>query len=174
MFFDDWPSVGRAALLTVLTYLAMLGVLRAAGPRAISKLSAHDLIVTVALGSLVASIPLQSSVTFVRGVMIIAMFLALQRIVKFLNRRSPLARTLTRSEPTLVVYDGRMLEDRAHAAHLPASDIRAAVRSAGLVSLEQAFAVVLEIDGSLSVVRRADARDHSALEGLELPSSARG
>ena len=174
MFFDDWSSLGRAALLTVLTYVAMLMVLRVAGPRAISKLSAHDLIVTVALGSLVATIPLQSSVTLARGVVIIAMFLALQRIVKFLNRRWPMVRAVTRSDPTLVVYDGRMLEDRARAAHLPPGDIRAAVRSAGLVSLQQAFAVVLEIDGSLSVIRRAEATDHSALEGLDVPVSARG
>ena len=172
MFFDDWSQVGRAALLTVLVYLAMLTVIRAAGSRAISKMSAHDMVVTVALGSLVATIPLQSSVTLVRGVVILAMFLALQRLLKYLNRRWPLADAVIRGEPTLVVYDGRVLDERTRALHLTDGDVRAAVRGAGLVSLDQAFAVVLELDGSWSVIRRTDARDQSALEGLQLPDGA--
>ena len=169
MFFDGWSDVGRAVLLTVLVYLAMLAVIRAAGSRAISKMSAHDMVVTVALGSLVATIPLQSSVTLTRGVVILATFLALQRALKAANRRWPHAGTVIRGDPTLVLYDGRVIDERTRALHLTDNDVRAAVRSAGLASLDQALAVVLEIDGSWSVIRRTDARDHSALEGLSLP-----
>lgn len=173
MFFDDWSHVGRAALLTVLAYLAMLVVIRVAGARAISKMSAHDLIVTVALGSLVATIPLQSSVSLVRGVVILATFLALQRALKYVNRRWRGAGAVIRGDPTLVVYDGRLIAERARALHVTENDVRAAVRGAGLVSIDQAFAVVLELDGSWSVIGRTDARDHSALDGLELPDASR-
>lgn len=174
MLFDDWPQLGRAALLTVLVYLAMLLVIRAAGSRAISKMSAHDMVVTVALGSIIATIPLQSSVTLARGVVILAMFLALQRALKYMNRRWPVASAVIRGNPTLVVYDGRILDDRARALHLTEADVRAAIRGAGLVSLDQAHAVVLELDGSWSVIRHADAKDHSALEGLDVPVAGRG
>ena len=173
MFFDGWPQLGRAALLTVLVYLAMLTVIRAAGSRAISKMSAHDMVVTVALGSLIATIPLQTSVTLARGVVILAVFLALQRVLKYMNRRWPVAGAVIRGSPALVVYEGRILDERTRALHLTDGDVRAAVRGAGLVSLDQAHAVVLELDGTWSVIRRAEAADHSALEGLDVPGIRR-
>ena len=169
MFFDDWSQIGRAALLTALVYLAVLAVLRAAGSRAIAKMSAHDLMVTVALGSLLATIPLQSSVSFAHGLIIIAAFLALQRALNWLHVRWPRAGEVIRGDPTLVLYEGRFLRDRMRASHVAVEDVRAAVRNAGLASLQQVHAVVLEIDGSWSVIQRGETGDGSALEGLDLP-----
>lgn len=169
MFFDDWSQIGRAALLTALVYFAVLAMLRAVGSRALAKMSAHGLVVTVALGSLLATIPLQSSVSLVHGTVIIALFLALQRTLNWLNVRWPHVGEVIRGEPTLVLYEGRMIRDRMLASHVSAEDVRAAVRNAGLASLQQVHAVVLEIDGSWSVIERGETGDGSALAGLDLP-----
>ena len=48
-------------------------------------------------------------------------------------------------------------------------EIRAAVRSQGVASLKDVEAVVLETDGSFSVVRRGNGQSGSSLDGIALP-----
>ncbi len=55
MFFNDF---GRVALMAGLAYLALVGLVRASGKRTLAKMNAFDLVVTVALGSCLATIVL--------------------------------------------------------------------------------------------------------------------
>jgi hypothetical protein len=63
----------------------------------------------------------------------------------------------------------QLLLDRIQDLKLREEEIHAAVRAAGLGSLHEAQAVVLETDGEWSVIARADAGDLSAFKDLDLP-----
>jgi hypothetical protein len=54
MFFDGWDSVARIVVLAALIYTILVAALRIIGEQALAKMSAYDLIVTVALGSFLA------------------------------------------------------------------------------------------------------------------------
>jgi uncharacterized membrane protein YcaP (DUF421 family) len=58
------------------------------------------------------------------------------------------------SEPTLVVENGKVLEVALRRELIRPADVEAAARSHGLGSLDEAAAIVLETDGSFSVIRR--------------------
>ncbi len=58
---------------------------------------------------------------------------------------------------------------QARVTRVTRDEIRTAVRSAGLPSLADAEAVVLETDGSFSVIRRGDGACPSSLEGVQTP-----
>ena len=145
------------------------GVAEVIGARALAKMSAYDLIVSIALGSLVAAVPLSSSMTVSDGFAAIITFLALQEVTRFLQARYRAAHHLVRERPHLVVWDGRFIDDRMKEVDVSADEIRAAVRQAGLMSLGDAQAVVLENDGAWSVLRREETPDLSALDGLDIP-----
>jgi uncharacterized membrane protein YcaP (DUF421 family) len=49
--FDDWTGVARVLVFAPLAYAALVAVLRISGKRTLAKMSAFDLVVTVALGS---------------------------------------------------------------------------------------------------------------------------
>jgi uncharacterized membrane protein YcaP (DUF421 family) len=66
--------------------------------------------------------------------------------------RSGLVARLVKAEPTLLLHGGRMLEAALRRERVTRAEVLAAVRGAGLGSPEQAEAVVLETDGSLSVI----------------------
>ena len=51
MFFSRWASIGRIVLLATLVHLALAAALRITGPRALAKVSASDLMITIALSS---------------------------------------------------------------------------------------------------------------------------
>ena len=67
MVFDRWSDVGRCWCWAPLAYVVMVVVLRMSGKRTLAKLNAFDLVVTVALGSVLATIALSSDVSFVDG-----------------------------------------------------------------------------------------------------------
>ena len=67
MFFDSWASLGRTAVVGILAYVALVLLLRVSGKRTLSSMNAFDLVVTVALGSTLASVFLSSSVPLARG-----------------------------------------------------------------------------------------------------------
>ena len=55
------------------------------------------------------------------------------------------------------------------ASRVTQDEVRAAVRAAGLASLGEAEAVVLETDGSFSVIRRGEGSSRSSLDGVRGP-----
>ena len=169
MFFHSWESILRVALSAAIIYVVIVLALRVAGAPALAKMSGYDMIVTVALGSLVATIPLTAGLTVSDGFAAVVTFLVLQQITRWLQARSKHAHHVVRERPHLVVWDGELLQDRLLDISISADEVRAAVRRAGMLSVSQAQAVILENDGEWSVIPRTDTKDLSALEGLSIP-----
>lgn len=65
-------------------------------------------------------------------------------------------RQLVTGEPLLLLQRGHFLTESLRRARVTKDEVRAAVRGAGMASLAEAEAVVLETDGSFSIVRRSD------------------
>ena len=165
LFFEGWSGLGRVLVVGVLAYAGLVLMLRISGNRTLSKLNAFDLIVTVALGSTLASILTSSSVVLAEGLLALALLIGLQFVVTWLSVRSSTVAEFVKAEPTLLLYRGEFLHHRMRQARITEGEVRATVREQGIGSLDEVEAVVLETDGSLSVVKRAGARP-SALAGL--------
>ena len=170
MFFGGWASVGRVVVIAACIYVAVVAMLRVLGEQALAKMSAYDLIVTVALGSLVAAIPLSTNITLTDGLAAIGTYLLLQELTRWVVKRWRRTERLVKERPHLVLWEGRLLPDRMRDIKVTEDEVRAAVRSHGQASLSEVLAVVLENDGEWSVIGRSEAADRSALDGLDIPS----
>lgn len=169
MFFSGWDSVLRTLVVGVLAYLALVAFLRLSGNRTLSKLSAFDLVVTVALGSTLATVLLTKDVALADGALAFALLIGLQFAVTWSSVRVRWVRHLFTGEPLMLLYRGKVLSAALRRARVTEDEVRAVVRSAGLVSLGDARAVVLETDGSFSVVRGAAGNGRSSLDGVRGP-----
>lgn len=156
MFFDNLYGLARVAVISVLAYGSLVIVLRLAGKRALAKLNAFDLVVTVALGSTLATVLLTKDVAYLEGALAFAALALLQWTVARLSVSWPWFRDLVRSRPALLVEEGRYREEAIAAERVTRGEVQAAIRSAGIGRIEEAGAVVLETDGTLSVIRRSD------------------
>lgn len=173
MFFDGWHSLIRVVSLAAATYVLLLAALRVAGTQALAKMSAYDMVITIALGSIVATIPLGTGVTLADGVAVIATYLGLQALMRRVLKSWPPGRHLAKNEPRLVLWDGHLLESPMRQVNVTDQEVRAAVRKSGIGSLAMVQAVVLENDGEWSVIRRTAVDDRSALAGVDsLPEAA--
>lgn len=154
MFFDGWESLLRTLVVGVLAYCALVLFLRIAGKRTLSKMNAFDWVVTVALGSTLATILLSKDVSLAQGALALALLIALQFIVTWSSVRARWVRKVIAAEPSLLVYQGNYLEKTLHRERVTKDDVMAAVRAAGQASIEDVGAVVLGTDGSFNVIRK--------------------
>jgi uncharacterized membrane protein YcaP (DUF421 family) len=172
MFFGGWDSLFRTLVVGVLIYVTLVFFLRVSGKRTLSKMNAFDLVVTVALGSTLATVLLSKDVALADGALAFALLIGLQYAVTWSSVRARWVRQLVTGEPLILLYRGEFLAEALRRARVTEAEVRAAVRSAGLASLGEAKAVVLETDGSLSVVRWGTGNGPSSLAGVQGPQSS--
>ncbi len=166
MWFDTWTDISRVLLVGAAAYFTLVAVLRVSGKRTLAKLNAFDLVVTVAVGSTLATILLNSDVSYVEGVTAFALLAALQFLAATISSRLDVGRKVVTARPTLLVSQGLFHDDALRRQRVGVDEIRQAVRSSGNGDVSQVAAVVLESDGSLSVITRDKIGDWSALSGL--------
>lgn len=163
MFFDGWMALGRTALVGTLAYLALVLMLRVSGKRTLSKMNAFDFVVTVALGSTLATVLLSSSVSLARGMLAFAVLIFLQFAITWLSVRSPAMRRLVKAEPALLLHKGEFLRGAMRRERVTEEEVRAALRAQGVAAVEEVEAVVLETESSFSVVMKPSGESDSAL-----------
>jgi len=175
MFFHSWGEVLRIAVIAAMLFVVVVAVLRFAGQQALAQMSGYDVIVTVTLGSIVASVILPPSLTLADALAAVLTLIALQRLTRWLQSRWLPAHHAVREAPRVVLWDGQLLEDRLRDVKVSGDEVRAAVRKSGFGSLNEVLAVVLENDGQWSVVaKREGSSDESAFFGLAIPGRANG
>ena len=166
MWFDDWTEIGRIALTTLIIYFALIAILQFAGKRSIAKLNIFDLVVTVALGSILASVMLTKSLSIADGLAAFIVLAFLQWLVASLSVRFGWFKQVIRSDSRMLLKDGQFLEDQMKAERVTHGEIEAAIRGKGHGKIESIAAVVLESDGSFSVIEGPPASQYSALERM--------
>ncbi|UXA20158.1 DUF421 domain-containing protein [Mycobacterium sp. SMC-4] len=166
MWFDQWNEIVRTLLVGCAAYVALILVLRVSGKRTLAKLNAFDLVVTVAVGSTLATILLNTDVSFAEGAVAFALLATLQFLAATISTRFQAGRSVLTARPTLLLSEGRVLEEALSRQRVSIDEIRQAVRSSGHGDLNEIAAVVLESDGSLSVIAGNKVGDWSALAGL--------
>lgn len=163
MFFESWTRIGATVVTGALAYAVLILVLRISGKRTLAKMNAFDLIVTVALGSTLSTILLSRDVPLADGVVALALLVLLQFGVAWTSVRSPTFENAVKSSPSLLLYRGEIRRDEMRRQRVSEEELRAAARSRGIPRLTDVGAVVLETDGTFSVIPFDALPDHGVL-----------
>ena len=167
MWFDSWADVLRVLVVGSVSYAALVLVLRVSGKRTLGQLNAFDFIVTVALGSTLATILLSSDVSFFEGLAALTLLVGLQFVVAWASAHIPGTRSAVSSGPVALVIAGRLRYDQLRRNRLTESEVLQAVRGSGSGDLADIAAVVLETNGTLSVITESKLGNGSALRGVQ-------
>lgn len=155
MLFDTWYDIWRLGVVGTAAYAGLVILLRTTGKRTLSKMNAFDLVVTVAFGSTFASAILSSEVSLSEALAAFALLCGLQCAVTYLSVRSERFQRLIKAEPTLLFYRGAFIEEALRSERVTREEILAAMRGSGIALPSDVDAVVLETDGSFSVISGA-------------------
>jgi len=166
LFFKNWEDVGHVALCAVLAYFTLFLFIRIAGKRTLAKLTAFDFVVTVTLGSTLSSMIL-NKVTLVEGAAALAVIISLQYFLAWTARASKTLEKVINSSPTMVFYRGKFLKEAMAKEVLTEEEIYSEFRKYRMLDVDQVEAVVMELNGELTVIKKSEGATHTSLADIE-------
>lgn len=163
--FNQWSSLSHTLVVGTLGYILIIFLLRISGKRTLSKWNSFDFVVTIAFGSILAAMLLSKSTSLAQAGLGFGLLVLYQFILTWLAARSGIVQKLIKAKPTLLFYDGQFIHNHLQQERIAEGEVLAAIRSQGIGDLNQVDAVILETDGSFSVIR--DLQSSSALRDVQ-------
>lgn len=173
MFMEYLTIFGR----TILLYLSVLVLMRIMGKREVGQLSLFDLVVAIMIAEL-AAIPLSdTSIPISHGILPIITLVMLQMSLAFLTLKSQTARKIIEGTPSIIIEQGRLLEEEMRRLRYNVDDMMSQMREQGIYRIEEVEYAMLETNGKLSIILKADKRPiipsdigvNPPYEGLPIP-----
>jgi uncharacterized membrane protein YcaP (DUF421 family) len=142
------------AARTAVIYLAVLIGLRLTGKREVGQMTPFDLVLLILIANAVQNAMTGPDTSVTGGIVAAGTLLALNFLVSrfvFRNRR---LRRLVEGTPTILVRQGQLVQKNLASEHIDPDEILQALREHGVPRIEEVGLAVLEIDGSISVLRK--------------------
>ena len=143
-----WEFVLRGIII----YIFLIVILRVTGKRQIGQMSPFDLVLLLVLSNAVQN-SMNGGDNTVTGGMILSVTLVavnwLTGQITFLNKRTE---QLIEGSPQVLLHDGKVYEKTLADAQLTHHELMSAIRSEGYTDLEEIRTMILENDGSISVI----------------------
>ena len=173
---SNWERVVEISANALLFYILIIVMVRVVGKRTTSELNAFDWIINVAVGSLAASGILLRNVASIDAITAIVVLAACQFVTTTLVLRSENVADIVKAEPTLLTHKGEYLRDAMERTRISEEEIKKALRTAGITANSDANWVVLETNGTMSVIPRQDVAwsDADALSDVNRPDELNG
>ena len=151
------PSTAAwVALGTVLIYLSALLAVRLAGRRTVAQMSAFDYVVSIALGSVIATTAVSDETPYLNGLVAIVVLLLLQIFLGALRKKSDFVRRATGFEPEVMYEKGEFdLPSSPLSAQPTLEEVKSKVRQTGLTDWSKVDRIILEPDGNVSVLLKS-------------------
>ena len=152
---------------TLILYSTVVFSLRLMGKRQIGELQPAELFVARMIAD-VATVPMQSlDMPLLSGILPVLTLLIAEVVTSFLSIKSRRMRKFFMGEPSIVVYNGVILEKELMKQRFNLSDLLEELRVLGCFDVSDVFVAVLETNGKLSVIPRDNARP-ATVEDLKL------
>ena len=165
--FNSFDAIQHTIIIGSLGYIFIVFLLRISGKRTLSKWNSFDFIVTIAFGSVLATLLLSKDTSFLQGALGFGLLVLYQFILTWISVRYPIIQKLIKAEPSLLLYQGKLQHHIIKRERVTEGEVLSALRSQGIAAIEDAAAVVLETDGSFSVIKDLGSRYASALKDIK-------
>ncbi|MGN1014222.1 MAG: DUF421 domain-containing protein [Butyricicoccus sp.] len=145
-------------LRTILLYFIVIIGLRLSGKRQLGELSTSEFAVTILVSEL-ASIPLQDvAVPLFNGLIPLLTLVCLEIFIAELCRRNRKIHRLFSGNPCIIIQNGKLDQTMLRNLRLSADDVLEGLRLAGSPKLQDIRYAILETNGQLSVLLKAEAQ----------------
>lgn len=146
-----WQAVGNpetiafTAIRVALVFVVVLRLLKVSGKRVLGQFTPFDLVALLLISNVVQSAMIGPDTSVVGGLLGAAIILVLNRLVSNDDR----LRQFLEGSPTLLVENGRMLEDNLLRERISSEGMQSALSEHGVAVIADVASAVLETDGTV-------------------------
>jgi uncharacterized membrane protein YcaP (DUF421 family) len=152
LFFNGWPPIWRIFIVGTCSYITLILLLRAAGKRTLSRMNAYDMVITMALGSILAKVLLTQEISISESIAATFLLILLQYSLSLAMYCFPQLRQIISAKPAVLFYKGRYIDSVMKKERVDKDEIQAAIHEKGISDIMQIEAVILGANGQMSVL----------------------
>lgn len=153
---EPWSAIIISFFSVLLIFSIIILITRISGLRTFAKMSAFDFASTIAIGSILASVVMNTGQSIVKGTIALGTIVAFQTLYSYMKRKSDRLSELLSNTPTLIMDGDRILYDNLARTNVSEEDLIAKLRESNVRHFGEVLAVVLESTGDVSVLHAGD------------------
>ena len=159
----------------VIVFLTLLVGIRLTGKRQVGQLTPFDLLLLLLLANAVQNAMVGPDTSLVGGLVAAATLFGVNAVVARVARSSGRAARILEGTPTLLIRNGDILESNLSGEGITRADLLRALREHGVDDPALVRSAILEVDGSISVLRTDEVppatKPHHRIRGIKRISS---
>ncbi|MGB9792010.1 MAG: DUF421 domain-containing protein [Thermacetogeniaceae bacterium] len=167
------PIYLKIALQTVLSFFSVLVLTRILEKEQLSHLTYYEYVTGITLGSLAAGLAIDTVVPPGAALLSLVIYAALTYLMGYVSLKSRVARKLLEGEPTIVIQNGKIMEENMKKLRYNVDDLLVQLREKGYFNISDVEFAILEPHGKLSVLPKASKKPVTR-EDLQIPCSYEG
>lgn len=153
--FASGEIIGKAILSILAIFTIVIVITRISGLRTFAKMSSFDFASTIAIGSILASIVLNSSQSITKGAIALGGIILFQSVFSYCKRNFEWFNNLFTNKPMLLMDKGEFILNNLRKTNVDAKDVYAKLREANVKDKSEVLAVILESTGDISVLHKS-------------------
>ncbi|SFW21300.1 DUF421 domain-containing protein [Cellulophaga fucicola] len=153
--FASGEIIGKVILSILAIFTIVIVITRISGLRTFSKMSSFDFASTIAIGSILASIVLNSSQSITKGAIALGGIILFQSVFSYCKRKFSWFNSLFTNSPMLLMENGEFIFNNLRKTNVDAKDVYAKLREANVKDKSEVLAVILESTGDISVLHKS-------------------
>lgn len=150
------PSWLEKILRPILIYAALLLAFRFMSKRDLTQNTTFDLLIVLLLSNVVQNALIGEDNSVLGALVGAATLLLLSIGLNRLSAKSIKARQLLEGEPILLVHNGRVVDVNMEKYAVSRPDLNAGLRGQNMITLGDVRYAFLELDGTISVIRKSE------------------
>lgn len=150
------PILGKVLVTVILIFSIIILITRISGLRTFAKMSSFDFASTIAIGSILAAVVMNTDQSILKGAVALGGIVAFQTIFSYVVRTSQSMQDLLTNDPMMLMYQGEILYENLDKTNVGEDDLIAKLREANVIHMHEVLAVVLESTGDMSVLHSSE------------------
>ncbi|OMF42354.1 MULTISPECIES: DUF421 domain-containing protein [Paenibacillus] len=165
---QDWAEVAIRTLMAVAILFLITKIL---GKRQVSQLSLFEYITGITIGNLAATIPMERESTWYLGLIALSVWVLTTLGIEYLQIKSKKIRDITDGRTTILIKDGKILEDNLRKERLTLDELMEQLRSKNVFKVSDVEFALMETSGEVNVLLTKDKQPVTLkdLNMLQLP-----
>ncbi len=155
---------------TAVVYLALLLGLRLTGKRSVGQMTPNDFILLLLLANAVQNAMTGPDTSLQGGMVAAGTLFAANLVVGWIGRRNQSIGRIIEGTPTILIRHGQIITQSLAKEGISREDLLRALREHGVNTVEEVRSAILEVDGSVSVIKEDEVpstpRPHHHIRGI--------
>ena len=140
----------------ILGLISLLIVIRLLGKKTLSEITPFDLIYTLVLGGILEESLYDDKIHVGHFLFAVILWGIMIYLIETVVQKNDKASNWLKGKPSVLVFEGNIMLDEINKNHIEMEQLRSMLRKQNCFSLKSAKHVILEIDGSISIMEQTE------------------